>query len=268
MKMFRFVFSLASALLVLALSMGTVSAVEFRCEGEYPHHLQGFASDGESIFWSFTSVLMKSDLNGKRLIQIDVPSHHGDCCVADGKLYVATHLNWPNEDQSAWIYIYDCKDLTLLEKISIPELDTVGLDGISFHDGFFYLCCGKVVEDPTPFCRVLKMTKDFQVVDRRHVPGRTVYGIQAFAWANGSFWLGTYGKEGTIQCDADLKVVGKHKIDASVGVYELPPSENGEPRLMIATHRRENGEANRNWALARSAVLKDGQLVWEDQAKQ
>ncbi|MBE6426531.1 MAG: hypothetical protein E7029_11220 [Planctomycetaceae bacterium] len=268
MKKFRFLSSLVFAVLVLVSGMRSVSAVEFRCEGEYPQHLQGFASDGESVFWSFTSVLVKTDLNGKRLQQIDVPSHHGDCCVVDGKLYVATHLNWPAEDRSAWIYIYDCRDLTLLEKINVPELDGAGLDGISFFDGHFYVCCGKDSEDVVPFNRVFKMTKDFQTVARLQVPGLTVYGIQAFSWGNGSFWLGTYGKEGTIQCDADLKVVGKHKIDASVGVYELPPSENGEPRLMIATHRRENGEANRNWALARSAVLKDGQLVWEDQAKQ
>ncbi|MBE6426999.1 MAG: hypothetical protein E7028_00165 [Planctomycetaceae bacterium] len=264
MKKLRIVFTFVSLALFLIFGTGQATAIEFRCEGEYPHHLQGFASDGESIYWSFTSVLMKSDLNGKKISQIDVPSHHGDCCVVEGKLYVATHLNWPSEDRTAWIYVYDCKSLTLLEKINIPELDGAGVDGISFFDGFFYVCCGKDHEDVVPFNRIFKMTKDFQTVARLQVPGLTVYGIQAFSWGNGYFWLGTYGKEGTIQCDADMKVVGKHEIDASVGVYELPPSETGEPRLMIASHRRENGEAHRNWALVRSAILKDGKLVWED----
>lgn len=264
MKKYHWMFSLVLVVFALIFGAFQASAVEFRCEGDYPHHLQGFASDGESIYWSFTSILMKSDLTGKRISQIQVPMHHGDCCVMDGRLYVATHLNWPSKNRTAWIYVYDCKDLTLLDKINIPEVDYAGVDGISFHDGFFYVCIGKDPDDKTPFNRIFKMTKDFQVVERFEVPGATTYGIQAFSWANGSFWLGAYSKEGTTQCDANMKVVGKHSIDMSVGVYELPPSEQGEPRLMVASHRRENGEANRNWALVRSAVLKDGKLVWED----
>ncbi len=264
MRKFCLTFSLFFVMFLFVWGSFQVSAVEFRCEGEYPHHLQGFTSDGKAIYWSFTSVLVKSDLAGKRISQINVPMHHGDCCAVDGKLYVATHLNWPRKDRTAWIYIYDCKDLTLLEKINIPEVDEAGVDGISFHNGFFYVCIGKEPDDKTPFNRIFKMTKDFQVVERFEVPGVTTYGIQAFSWANGYFWLGAYSKEGTIQCDANMKVVGKHRIDMSVGVYELPQTENGEPRLMVATHRRENGEANRNWAFARSAVLKDGKLIWED----
>jgi hypothetical protein len=37
------------------------------CEGFYPHHLQGICLDNEAILWSFTTTLVKSELDGKLL---------------------------------------------------------------------------------------------------------------------------------------------------------------------------------------------------------
>ncbi len=245
------------------MSISTLSAEGFQCEGEYPQHLQGFASDSEAVYWSFTNVLVKTDRTGKIIKKIDVPSHHGDCCVLDGKLYIATHLGWPSKGRTSWIYVYNCADLSFITRVAIPEFDYRGVDGITFHDGYFYVCIGKDPDDPTPFNLILKTDKEFKIIQKIEVPGKTTYGVQAFTWANGSFWLGTYSNLGTIQCDADLKVVAQHKIDASTGIYELPPSENGEPRVMISRHFRSDGDPKRNCSSARSAVLRDGKLVWE-----
>lgn len=251
-------------LFALGVCCGTaLFAEEFRCEGVYPHHLQGFAADEDEIYWSFTSVLMKSDKTGKKLMQIDVPMHHGDCCVVDGKLYVSTHLRWPREDAESWIYVYNCADLKFEKKIPLPEYNKCGVDGITFHDGFFYVCLGKDPKDTTPFNIVCRMTPDFELVEKIKVPGETVYGIQACSWANGGFWLGTYGKAGTIQCDANLNVIADNFPDMSTGVYALPPTAAGETRLMVAQHRRDDGDPAKNWALVRSAVLKNGKLEWE-----
>lgn len=255
---------LALTLFCLTAFCSFCHAVEFRCEGEYPHHLQGFASDGESIYWSFTSVLMKSDMNGKKIKEIPVPTHHGDCCVHEGKLYVATHLAWPAKVRTSWIYIYDCEDLTLLDRVRIEEVDYDGVDGITYCDGHFYVCIGKDPDNPREFNLIFKMTEDFKLVEKLQVPGKTTYGVQACGWSNGFFWLGTYSNLGTIQCDKNMKWVANHSINGNVGIFEIPPTESGEPRLMVAYHRREANDPKRNWALVRSAVLKDGKLVWED----
>ena len=35
------------------------------CEGEYPYHLQGVATDGTNVYWTFSTVLAKTDWSGK-----------------------------------------------------------------------------------------------------------------------------------------------------------------------------------------------------------
>jgi hypothetical protein len=63
-----------------------------RCDGTYPHHLQGVCLDDEAIYWSFTTTLVKSDLDGKVLQKVPVANHHGDLCSHEGRLYVAVNL--------------------------------------------------------------------------------------------------------------------------------------------------------------------------------
>lgn len=259
-----FLFGLALSFLALLSGTPSFAAEEIRCEGEYPAHLQGFASDGEHIFWSFTSVLVQTDLTGKILRKMDVPSHHGDCCVADGKLYVSTHLRWPRADAESWIYVYECSDLAFVTRFRIEKYDLRGVDGISFHDGFFYVGIGKDPKDTTPFNLLLKLTPKFEIVETYEVPGETTYGFQSSCWADGSFWFGTYGRNGTrtLQCGPDLKVIANQPINVSVGVFGLPQSANGEVRLMAAQHHK-NEETGKCWASARPVVLKDGKLEWE-----
>ena len=50
-----------------------------KCEGTYQHHLQGICTDNrDSIFWSFTTTLVKTDQKGKVIKKIAVGNHHGD----------------------------------------------------------------------------------------------------------------------------------------------------------------------------------------------
>jgi len=259
-KVLPIVVSLVLALFVTTLS--TLSAAEIRCEGEYQYHLQGFASDGQSIFWTFTNVLVKTDLNGKKLQEIPVPFHHGDCCVEGGKLYVGTHLDWPAKGRTAWIYVYNCSDLSFVEKFHISEYDYDGVDGITFKDGFFYVCVGKDPENPRPFNIVLKMTPKFEKVGEFHLDGKTTYGVQTLTWSGGYFWAGTYSDLGMIQADENFKVVSTKNRNFCCGVFGLPASEKGEPRLMGANNILDK-ETKKNHATAVSVVLRDGKVVVE-----
>ena len=65
------------------------------CDGGYEGHLQGVATDGTCLYWSFTVDLVKTDLEGRLLTAIEVPNHHGDLCVKDGVLYVEVTLAEP-----------------------------------------------------------------------------------------------------------------------------------------------------------------------------
>lgn len=51
------------------------------CEGLYPMHLQGIITDKKAnLYWSYTNVLVRTDLKGKVLNKIKVLNHHGDLC--------------------------------------------------------------------------------------------------------------------------------------------------------------------------------------------
>ncbi|MDO4425660.1 MAG: hypothetical protein Q4D17_07865, partial [Planctomycetia bacterium] len=65
------------------------STNKIMCEGTYGGHLQGLDNDGASIFWAFTTELVKTDGDGKVLKKVEVPNHHGDLCCHNGVVFVA-----------------------------------------------------------------------------------------------------------------------------------------------------------------------------------
>lgn len=227
------------------------------CQAEATLHLQGVDSDGEYIFWSFTNLMFKTDLKGNVLSRIEVPSHHGDCCVHDGKLYVSVDLR-TKRPYERFIYVYDTKKLDYLERIELTTFSD-GPDGIVFVDGHFYIAEGKAKNDPQPFSWIFQFTSDFKLVKKFKIPGIMHYGIQAMTFAHGDFWLGTYSKEGSYRADKDLNIISKGMPGMSVGVYALPKSDSGEPRLMIArVVKNSNGTQT---ASLSPYVLKNGKLV-------
>jgi hypothetical protein len=248
---------------LLALVIGTMPIIATEsiiCQGEASGHLQGFDSDGKFIYWSMFTNLVKTDFNGRIVAERPVDPHHGDCCVHDGKVYVATQ-NRTKERRGVFINVYSCEDLRPAGEFPIHFSFEGGIDGITYANGFFYVGEGKPKDSTQPFNWVHKFTPDFVAVEKIKVPGQTAYGIQTITFAHGNFWLGTYSKERTYQCAPDLKLLTHHEVDISVGAFALPKGPGGEPRLMVARNiKKENG----NWtASAAPAILKDGRLVME-----
>jgi len=248
-----------AAWLVAGLASLDRAAEPIVCQGEAGGHLQGFDSDGQSIYWSMYDHLFKTDYAGKVLAERTVKPHHGDCCLHDGKLYVATSMHNP---RARWVYAYTADNLTPAGQYEIHfEDDAVGLDGIVFVNGSFYLGEGKDPKSEQDFNWIHQYTPDFQSIKKFRIPGKTTYGVQAMTFAGGFFWLGTYSKDHTYQCDVDLKVLRHHALDISVGAFELPRDEQGRLRLMVA---RNVKKPNGRWtASAAPAVLIDGVLTWE-----
>jgi len=58
------VFNKSAATASLRFHASPAQAPEISCALQYPEHLQGIGCDGHSLFWSFTTNLVKSDLQG------------------------------------------------------------------------------------------------------------------------------------------------------------------------------------------------------------
>jgi hypothetical protein len=230
-------------ILVIAIAASVASGQEkpaATCEGTYPRHLQGVATDGHAaIFWSWTDALVKTDTQGRLLKRVKVDSHHGDLCVTTGKVFVAVNLgkfNQPAGQADSWVYVYDAATLDLLARHRVPEL-VHGAGGIAYGAGKFLVVGGLPpgVEENYLY----EYDDGFRFV-RRHVlsSGHTAMGIQAATWADGGWWFGCYGTPRVLlRADADFKLTGRWEFDASLGLAARP-----DGRFLIGRNARAPGE--------------------------
>lgn len=214
--------------LVAALLIGsTLHAQEFRdvaCEGAYAEHLQGICVDDAAIYWSFTTFLVKTDLEGKLLKKVAVADHHGDLCYREGKLYVAVNLgkfNDPNGNSDSWIYVYDAATLEELAKHAVPEAFH-GAGGIAMREGHFFVVGGLPSEIKENY--VYEYDAEFNFIQRQVIAsGHTHLGIQTATFADGRWWFGCYGfPKVLLVTDADFTMQGRYEFEASLGIVGLP----------------------------------------------
>lgn len=242
-------------------SGGFLAAAPFhavRCAGDYPGHLQGVCTNNQdAIYWSFTTVLVKTDAGGRVLKKIDVVNHHGDLCFHDGKLYVAVNLglfNLPAGRADSWVYVYDVGTLDELARHKTPEV-VHGAGGIAVRDGRFYVVGGLPPGVEENY--VYEYDPSFAFQARHVLPGYTLMGIQTAAFADDYFWFGCYGNPRVLlKTDKSLKLVGRWELDASLGIVGA-----GDGKLLVARGRRQAGK--RNTGRLELAVPDDGRgLRW------
>jgi len=200
------------------------AAEKVRCEGKYPQHLQGICLDTNSVYWCYTTVLVKTDGNGQVLRKIPVADHHGDLCLHDGKIYVAVNLgkfNEPPGQADSWVYIYQASDLKFLAKHATPEV-VHGAGGIGVRDGRFYVVGGLPAGVNENY--VYEYDDQF-VFQKRHVvaSGPTELGIQTATFSDGRWYFGCYGNpEVLLVTDADFRLIGRFEFNCSCGVATRP----------------------------------------------
>ena len=217
------------------------SASKFRnvaCEGTYQHHLQGICVDGSAIYWSFTTTLVKTDLDGKLLKKIPVVNHHGDLCHHDGKIYVAVNLgvfNNPQGKADSWVYVYDAKTLKEISRHEVQEVFH-GAGGMGYRDGNFFVVGG--LPDDVEENYVYEYDSNFNFLKKHTIKsGHTHLGIQTATFAHDKWWFGCYGSPKTLLVThSDFELVGRYKFDCSLGIEALP---NG--RLLSASGKCEQG---------------------------
>ena len=195
------------------------------CEGAYTHHLQGICTnDAESLYWSFTTTLVRTNTDGKVIKKVEVGNHHGDLCHVDGKIYVAVNFgrfNDPEGNADSWVYVYDATDLSLMSKHEVQELFH-GAGGIGYRDGRFFVVGG--LPDTVQENDVYEYNERFEFV-KRHVvkSGHTHLGIQTATFAHGKWWFGCYGDPRILLItDPTFTLLGRHEFDCSLGITGLP----------------------------------------------
>lgn len=204
-----------------------VSASGVALSGVYPGHLQGVCTnDRDAIYWSMTTDLVKTDASGNVVRKIAVPTHHGDLCHVDGRIYVAVNLalfNDPQKRSDSWIYVYDANDLSLLARHAVSEV-VYGAGGIAFGDGRFIVVGG--LPDGVGENHIYAYDRDFR--SGRQIAlqtGQTYKGIQTVAHDGDHWWFGCYGKpaftEVLVRTDRTFGQVETFAFDASTGLVPL-----------------------------------------------
>lgn len=246
--------TLLAALVLLTASAFAADFQPVACEGTYPHHLQGVCTDDkDSIFWSFTTKLVKTDRTGKVVKQVDVANHHGDLCFHQGKVYVALNLgkfNDPKGNADSWVYVYDAGDLALLAKHQTTEVFH-GAGGIAFRDGKFLVVGG--LPDDVNENYVYEYDGDFKFI-RKHTlaSGHTHLGIQTATFGEAHWWFGCYGRSKSetapstppilLKADVSVKKVERFEFDSSLGMV---PVGGGKFLVARGGFTRDKGHTGR-----------------------
>ena len=196
MKIISLVACLGVAL-SLSSSVHAEDQKEIRCEGVYPWHLQGVATDGTNVFWTFTTVLVKTDLTGKFLAKDEIPrsgGHMGDLCCKDGKVFVGMNMGVAKGCRVGdEVWEYDASTLTLLKKYPTPETIFCN-NGLEWYDGCFWIITS--APKHSLYNLVFKYTPDFKYQTTRFInSGWTNLGVQTICLAGDKMLFGCYGSD-------------------------------------------------------------------------
>lgn len=211
---------------LLLLTFGAVASatdqLEIHCEGRYKHHLQGICADGQSMYWSFTTSLVKTDLQGKVLQKRAVANHHGDLCFHSGKIYVAVNLgqfNHPQGKADSWVYVYDAKHLKELQKIEVQQVFH-GAGGIGVRNDHFFVVGG--LPEGVKENYVYEFDEKWKFIKKHIVhSGHTHLGIQTAAFSDGKWYFGCYGRPAELLVtDQKFKLLGRFQYNCSLGIED------------------------------------------------
>lgn len=214
------------------------------CDGGYKDHVQGLDTDGTNLYWSFASTLVKTDRRGRVLKAVPVDYHCGDPCWAEGRLYVPYGGgSWNREigdaESKNYIRVYD-SELNFVRQYHVPEL-VYGAGCIAWHDGKFFVAGG--LPDGRKDNPVYEYDRDFRMLSRHTVEAKSLLGIQTIKFADGSWWLGCYGKSENfcVRTDADFRIQKIYPYATTVGIVPLGTAGN-DPLFLVAWHIFDSGK--------------------------
>ena len=192
-------------LTVAALALGCaclcLSAVatpsEVICAGDYPWHLQGVATDGNNLFWSFTTVLVKTDFGGKVLGKAEIArseGHMGDLCCRDGTVFLG--MNREGEGgvrRGDEVWAFNAATLACVKKYPTPEAVWCN-NGIEWCEGSFWVISS--APKRSEYNYLFEYSPAFKFRTCRLVKsGWTNLGVQTILRFGDELLLGCYGSD-------------------------------------------------------------------------
>jgi hypothetical protein len=207
-----------------------------QCEGDYPGHVQGVCTNNQDvIYWSFTTVLVKTDRAGKLLRKVDVPNHHGDLCFLNDRLYVAVNLgkfNDPDGNADSWVYVYNAQSLEFISRHEAQEVFH-GAGGIGVVNDRFYVVGG--LPEGVQENYVYEYDRELRFLQKHVIAsGWTSLGIQTATWHDDAWWFGCYGTPKILlKTDARFHMLGRYEVNASLGIIGIAPE-----RFLVASGPR------------------------------
>jgi hypothetical protein len=230
------------------------------------YHMQGFTTDGEAVYWSFTDSLVKTNLSSTVLGQVPVKTGHlGDITYYNGRIYGTVMGNnlrgkpW-GEWTGFYVNVYDSGSLSLIDVLRLDDCYFMyeertdgfrGIDGITvlpLEDGETHLmiACSTWSEERYDRQIILEYTLDGRLVDKHFVKtGNTMFGIQNLSRDSetGEYWFSTYGAEIDFQrrmtlyrVSADFELLGEYDFFTAYGFEPL-----GGGRFLASLEAGVNG---------------------------
>ena len=225
---------------------------EVRCAGEYPGHVQGIATDGRSIYWSFTGTVVRTDLGGKVLARYNLPGHGGDPCFAGGKLYVPVGSRFNQEPRKKnkpenFVQILSpaLKPLSAVPLVNFKY----GAGGIACRNGHFFVVGGR--PSGRPGNTICEYDANFKFLRSHEVNFDSESGIQTINFTpEGRCLIGCYGVGNfATELDGKWRVVRRPRPNVSLGAVPL-----GDGLYLVA--RPMPTEKNRSRGMAKVYRLK------------
>lgn len=229
---------------------------EIRCAGEYPGHVQGIATDGKSLYWSFTNTLVRTDLGGKVLARCDLPMHGGDPCFARGRLYVPAGIRFNQEPRKArkpesFVLVFT-PELKRVNTIPLADFK-YGAGGMAYRNGHFFIVGGR--PDGKPGNTIYEYDENFKLLRRHEVNFNSAAGIQTINFTpDGRCLIGCYGVGNfTTELDGKWRVVRRPRPSTALGAIPLGnelclvartmPAADGRTRAMAKVYRLKSAFA-------------------------
>lgn len=187
-------FFIAAGAVVSSVEAKSLAYDSIRCDGKWPYHCQGVATDGKNIYWSFTTVLVKTDLTGKTQTTFRIDrGHMGDLCFHDGKVFVGINNASAPDGTRVGDEVWEFDSVTLKRLKIYPTPQTIWCNnGLEWYDGHFWVICN--ASQDCLYNYVFQYTPDFRFkCCRRIASGWTEHGVQAILYAKGRMMFACYG---------------------------------------------------------------------------
>lgn len=198
---------------------------EIKLEGEYQYHLQDVWREGDYLYWTHTSQIVKTDLSGKIVAKADVGDHHAGVEVRDGKVYVAVCVYQAKTGRKALpssrmiVRVFDAGTLMQLEEHVTDINDRSGSLAI-LDDGTFLVGCLRPPDITKTQVRFHHLDKDFKLIKSYVLDNVPVkLGIETIKRRGEFYYLSMYLDGGLcLKLDKDFREVARYRLNGTYGL--------------------------------------------------